>query len=305
MTVFTAEGIFSGTLPPLAVALGSFDGVHLGHRRLISKAKEFAERRGLKTAVWAFERPPKNVLLLSTPEEKKRLLLEAGADYVIFENFGAVRDLSAEDFVRRCLSCSLNAAFCVCGYNFRFGKNASGDAQTLSRLCTGYGIDVFVEPEFTVDGSPVSSSIIRELITNGKPDEAERLLGHPFSICGRVKHGARIGRSIGFPTLNISLPEGSVIPRFGVYASLCETPDGTYRAITNIGIKPTVSDDGSITCETHIPDFSGNLYGSTVRISLTGFIRPEKHFSSLDELKCAIASDIASACEKTDLINRN
>ena len=280
-----------------AVALGFFDGVHLGHRAVIKGC----EGMGLDTVALTFDKNPAGVLGRNDPPKltdnlrKAELLSEIGADDIIFADFESIKDMSAEDFVTEILCKKLNARAVSCGYNYRFGKGGSGDTALLMRLCGKFGIKVNVIDAVTLNGEKISSSRIRELIAGGDTEKASHMLGYPYSIMGDISSGNHIGRMMGFPTVNIPIGEGMVVPRYGVYASKVMIDGVGYIGATNIGVHPTAGINDKPLCETFIIDFGGgDLYGKYAVCELYDHIRPEKRFSSLDELQEQISRD----CEK-------
>ena len=270
----------------LAAALGSFDGLHLGHRQVIGNTLSVP---GLRPAVITFQQNPsvslqkKPVPLLTTNEQKLALLEEMGVEVVYLLSFEQIRDMEPEDFVEALYRvCRVRAL--SCGFNFRFGKNGRGDAGLLKELCREKGIELSVTPPGSVAGETVSSTRIRACLEQGDVQQAGQLLGRPFGYDFEVTHGRQLGRTWGTPTINQPFPAGYVLPRFGVYASLVEVEGQKYYGVTNIGVKPTVGSDCALS-ETWIPEFSGDLYGEKVPVELLDFIRPERKFDSLDQLK--------------------
>lgn len=270
----------------LAAALGSFDGLHLGHRQVIGNTLSVP---GLRPAVITFQQNPsvslqkKPVPLLTTNEQKLALLKEMGVEVVYLLSFEQIRDMEPEDFVEALYRvCRVRAL--SCGFNFRFGKNGRGDAGLLKELCREKGIELSVTPPVSVAGETVSSTRIRACLEQGDVQQAGQLLGRPFGYDFEVTHGRQLGRTWGTPTINQPFPAGYVLPRFGVYASLVEVEGQKYYGVTNIGVKPTVGSDCALS-ETWIPEFSGDLYGKKVPVELLDFIRPERKFDSLEQLK--------------------
>lgn len=270
----------------LAAALGSFDGLHLGHRQVIGNT---LSAPGLRPAVITFQQNPsvslqkKPVPLLTTNEQKLALLEEMGVEVVYLLPFDRIRDMEPEDFVEALYRvCRVRAL--SCGFNFRFGKKGRGDAGLLKELCREKGMELSVTPPVSVAGETVSSTRIRACLEQGDVQQAGQLLGRPFGYDFEVTHGRQLGRTWGTPTINQPFPAGYVLPRFGVYASLVEVEGQKYYGVTNIGVKPTVGSDCALS-ETWIPEFSGDLYGKKVPVELLDFIRPERKFDSLDQLK--------------------
>lgn len=292
-------------LRPSAVALGIFDGVHLGHRRLFDmtvyeRDRLIASGQDAVAIVWSlFEQPSvkSDSLYLTSFEEKLELFAKAGIDYAVLEHFDSIRNTSPEDFVSDTLIKRLNAKTAVCGFNFRFGKNGSGDAQTLFQLMDSHGANTDIVPAVTIGDGVVSSSRIRQLIESGNTDKAAELLGRPFSINYPVVQGKQLGRTLGIPTINQNFPAGHIIPKTGIYASIVETDKGKFPAVTNIGYRPTFDGDGRINSETHIIDYDGSLYGRSVRVSFYKRLRDEIRFSSPHELTEQIKQDKEAALE--------
>lgn len=283
-----------------AVALGYFDGLHLGHMGVIGSA---LAQRELKPAVFTFNcdttlpkfRSPEDLISF---ENKCELLSKAGVEYVYAPDFAAVCTLTDEDFVKKILHKTLNAGYACCGRNFRFGLGGHGTPERLEAIGAKYGIRVEIVEDVCFDGKLISSSHIRELIRMGKIEQANRLLGYEWQFKLPVVHGNELGRTICFPTINQILPETNVMPRFGVYQSFVNVHGKHYRGITNIGIRPTIEHSRGVICETHILNFSGDLYGENVTVALCKFIRPERRFANISELKAQIEQDIKTANER-------
>ena len=273
------------------VALGRFDGVHLGHRAVITAASTH-----LRPA------PHTDVLSVFTlsgmakeddlcdREGFLRHLKEAGADELIEMDFALARTLSPEAFVHAFLRDTLHATAVVCGFNFRFGTDRSGDTDTLKALCAQAGIAVQVVPAVRYRDEPISSSRIRRCLKEGNVLQANRMLGYPFTLRFPVVSGQRLGRKLGFPTINQRLPSTFIRPRFGVYASAVVVDGKVTWGVTNIGIHPTVGKTEPV-AETGTPAFSGNLYGQCVPVTPVCFLREEHTFSSLDELTAQVRQD--------------
>ena len=281
-----------------AVALGLFDGVHLGHRAVIDAALAQREN-GLTATVFTFE--PECVLRKSggssgyiyTRTEKEILLREQiGVDDIVSPPFEQLCSLSGEEFTREVLSGQLNAAYVCCGDDFRFGRNAACGARELTDYGRRYGFAVEVVSPVEYGGSAVSSSRIRELLQSGDISAANELLGFAYFINAAVTDGNHIGRTIDFPTINQEFAEGQLVPRYGVYSTYTNVGGRVLPSVTNVGVKPTVGGVDRPLAETHIIGYSGDLYGKNVDVSFRSFIRPEKRFGSLDELKAQITADI-------------
>ncbi len=285
-----------------AVALGYFDGLHLGHIGVITTAME-QKKNGLHTAVFTFNcdstlpKFERQEDIISF-ENKCELMRRVGVEYLYAPDFAEVCGYTAEDFISEILVKRLNAGFACCGSNFRFGKNGSGTPELLKEIGAHYGIEAVTVPDVCHEGEMISSTHIRELIRSGNIEQANTLLGYDLWYRLPVIHGNHIGRTLSFPTINQLIPETNVVPKFGAYKSFVDIGGKIYRGITNIGIKPTVADrrDGSgVVMETHIIGFEGDLYGENVSVSLVGYIRPEQKFKDLDELKKQIAADMETA----------
>lgn len=285
-------------MPPTSVALGQFDGIHLGHQAVIGKAVE-GKARGLTPVVFTFTSgntaetaPAKKVdnQFIFTPQLKELAMAYLGVEAVISPPFQSFRGLSPEEFVKHIMIDTFHAKEISCGFNFCFGKDAHADADDLTRMAAKYGVKVHKVDGVQWGGEPVSSSRIRECLKAGDIRSANAMLGIPYMIKNEVILGNRIGRRIQFPTINQAFFPGQLIPRFGVYATYLEIDGKKYAGVTNIGVKPTVGSDIPL-AETYIVDFSGDLYGTAPVLHLLEFLRPEKKFASLDELKAAIAEN--------------
>lgn len=284
-------------MKPCVIALGFFDGVHLGHAALLRQTRLRAEALGAEAAALTFDRAPgKRVPLLTTLEDRKDLLRRAGGmDRVLVPVFDeAFRTLDCETFVRDFLVRDQGAAGLVCGWDYRFGKNAGGDAALLEDLCRRYGLTLDVVPETRFEGITVSSSAIRQMLQAGDLDRANRFLGHPWQLTGPVVHGKRLGRRLGFPTANLALPAGLCLPPKGVYAVRAQAGAETYPGVCNLGTRPTV-DGGPENAETWLFDYDGDLYGKTLRLEFAAFLRPERRFESLEALRAQILRDRSEA----------
>ncbi|MBO5670619.1 MAG: riboflavin biosynthesis protein RibF [Clostridia bacterium] len=298
MTVYKLPEMTETAVPdrPLSVALGNFDGVHTGHRRLLSAAVEAAKQTGdCVPAVWTFhslvkEGPP--IPCLTDRQEKLRQFAAAGIRYAIFEDFDAVRHMKPMEFVSDYLLRKLGCAAAVCGFNFRFGYGGAGDADQLRELLSAARVPVTVIPPVMNGTGIVSSTRIRRAVAEGDMDTARVLLGRYFSICFPVLHGKELGRTIGLPTINQDFPEGHIIPRGGIYACICHVGDRRYAGVSNVGMRPSVPGDGHVNCETHIIDYSGILYGKSIRVEFCCRLRDEKKFDSIEELRQAIEDDV-------------
>lgn len=277
-----------------AAALGYFDGLHLGHVGVIAAALLQSD---LHPAVFTFNCDttlpkfcsPEDIISF---ENKCELFEKIGVEYLFAPDFAEVCKFSDEDFVRRILKERLNAGFVCCGRNFRFGLGGRGTPERLRELGKKHGISVEIVEDVCLDGELISSTHIRELIRRGEIEQANRLLGYELWFRLPVIHGNELARELNFPTINQIIPKTNIIPRFGVYQSYAEVNGHHFRAITNIGIRPTVVSGGETVMETHILNFNGDLYGEKIAVSLCKFIRPERKFLGIEELKSQILKDI-------------
>lgn len=288
---------------PCVVALGCFDGVHMGHRAVIEESVRIAKNLGLASAVWTFSEPPKNffspgsVQVLTGKAEKCRRISELGVDILFCIDFNAeIAALSPEEFFSEIVIKRLNAKHIVCGFNYTFGAKGAGNTELLSDFCKAYGLELTALAPITSGGISVSSSLIRSLITSGEMEKAREYLGYPYTIVSNVVDGQKLARRLGFPTVNLIPPENTILPKNGVYVSRIDFVDNERElfGITNIGMRPTVKSD-AICAETHIFDFDGDLYGKELKIELLHFVRAERLFDSIEELREQVQTDIASA----------
>lgn len=279
------------TNTPRVIALGVFDGVHIGHRAVLTGA---LLQPNLTPAVFTFQGidKVKSGGTLQTSDEQRRIFNTLGFADVFETDFDAIRDLSPAAFVEY-LRCNLFAKAVVCGYNFHFGKNGAGDTALLAELCEKAGIALQVIPAVTADGEAVSSTRIRRALANGDVRTVTRLLGTPYTIHTTVKSGQHLGRQLGTPTINQPLTKDMAMPRYGVYASVAIVNNKALPAVTNIGLRPTVAGTTPI-AETFILGFDGELYGETVPVQLVEFLRDEQKFPSVDALKVQIEKDVAT-----------
>lgn len=286
----------------LSLALGFFDGVHLGHAQVIKNAVNNTSD-SVKSAVLTFESSPFNLLtgekkeLLTDNDEKFSLFEKLGVDYVFCIDFAIIKDMSAEEFVKDILCDKLNACYISTGYNYHFGKGGNSGTHELKELCKNEGVKVFTNEPVLYENEAVSSTRIRECIKNGDMKSANAMLSYNYSIKGVVEEGNHIGTKIKTPTINLPLCSYSITPRFGVYASKVLVDGKVFFGATNIGTHPTVGGD-KVLCETHLLDFeNADLYSKKVEVQPLHFIRDEKKFHSIDELKSQIEKD------KTEILN--
>lgn len=289
------------------VAIGNFDGVHLGHRAVLGQAADIARNKGCPLGALVFEPHPREYFQPQAPRfrltplrEKAQLLAALGIDLLYVERFDAsLAAAPPEDFVNRVLVAGLGVSHIVVGYDFRFGHGRKGDIAFLHREAakSGFGVSVIDAVTTTASGEPYSSSRIREHLREGRPRRAAELLGHWWSIEGHVITGDRRGRTIGFPTANLRLDD-CIEPRHGVYAvraQLADGPDaGVYDGVANLGLRPTFNKQ-DVMLEVNLFGFSGDLYGRLLRVSFVEFIRPEQKFDGLESLKAQILADSETA----------
>ena len=286
-------------LPPTAVALGFFDGLHLGHMRVV---EETFGKEGLHSAMFTFHSDtalPKREKIenLLSNDMKLQMLDKAGVEYIYSPDFDTVRNYTGEDFVTKILVNIMNAKLVVYGFDFRLGAGAGCDSQSFQSICERHGIKVIIIPPFSSDGCIIHSTVIKNCIKNGEIAKANKLLGYNFSIYGEVINGNRLGRTLGYPTINQMYPENTVTPLFGAYKSIAYVGDKAYLSITNIGVKPTVNYKNKPLAETHIMGYDGDLYGQKIKVSLISFIRPEKKFEDTEALKEQLHRDKMTAQE--------
>ena len=276
------------------LALGFFDGVHIAHRDLLKRSRELARERGLSFGIFTFKSSGNMKIgsaRLYDDSEKAEIFESLGADFAVFADFSAISGCSPRDFVETILVGELSCRVCVAGFNFRFGKGASAGASELSAIMKDCGGEALICDEITAsDGSTLSATVIRGLIEGGNITEANLLLGYPYYIKGRVSHGRQDGRHLGFPTANLSIAEERIIPRLGVYRSAVSIDGKIYNAVTNIGVCPTFSGK-EVRLEAHIIDFEEDIYGRELKVYLLGFLRDERPFDTLDQLKMQINID--------------
>lgn len=277
---------------PCAAALGFFDGVHKGHAAVIAAAAS----SGLPTVAVTFSNHPGELLgrgtvkTIMTAPLKEKVLGELGVDAVYYIDFASVKDMSADEFLRDVVIGSVGAKRIFCGYNYRFGRGGAAGSDDLKKICKKYGAEGGSAAQVNIGGAPVSSTRIRALIERGEVEAAAELLGRRYGLYLEVVHGRSLARSFGTPTINQTMPQELLLPRFGVYASLAHIGGGLHAAVTNVGVKPTVGGTKAL-AETYIMDYDGDLYGRMVQVDLVRFMRPEQKFSSLGELRSHIVSD--------------
>jgi riboflavin kinase/FMN adenylyltransferase len=277
------------------VALGFFDGVHLGHQALLKECRHLADELGCSAEAITFSAHPKSLFstdvpdLINSTHDRCALLRQQGMDQIHIlpvtrQTMGQSWEAFLENFLRQ------GAAGFVCGYDFRFGHRGQGDAQKLEEFCRERGITCRVIPEQTLEGVRISSTHIRKLLLDGDVKTAAKFLGHNHVLSGTVVTGRKLGRTIGVPTANMLIPEGIALLRLGVYACSCVIDGKPYQAVTNVGSRPTV-DGHQVRAESWILDFEGDLYGRQLMLEFCDFVRPERKFPSLADLQSQILRD--------------
>lgn len=272
-----------------AVALGKFQGLHRGHMLLLNKIASFKEN-GLTSVAFTINMPGNKLLYL--PDERYMILEKLGIDIAVECNFSeSFASMSAYDFVSEILVNKLHAAYVVVGEDFRFGYNREGTVDRLTEYGLKYGFRVIAFEKLCVNETVISSSLLRSLIDNGEINLIHELLGRDYSITGVVEHGKKLGRTIGFPTVNIYPDKKKLLPPAGVYESELEIDGVWYKGVTNIGDNPTTDGDGKTRVETYIVDYSGDMYGRIITVYIKSFIRAEKKFNNIEELRYQIDID--------------
>lgn len=279
------------------IALGFFDGVHLGHAALLTLARKRANAMGLRAAALTFDTHPDTLVfhqpvpLINTIEDRKWLMeTRFGLDEVLVAHFDqAMMEMPWESFVDDYLIGSLGAKHVICGHDFSFGYRGQGSPARLRRRCSLHGVGVDVVDKVVRGGVTISSTHIRQLIRQGDLEGAAQLLGHCHFLSGPVTHGKELGRRLGFPTANLPLPAGILAPAFGVYAAKVTLPNGaSHPAVTNVGIRPTVHDSLGPLVEAWLMDYDGQLYGETIRVDFYTRLRGEQKFPDLESLKAEV-----------------
>lgn len=282
-----------------AAAIGKFDGVHLGHRRLLEEILRQKEK-GLMACVFTFDPAPavlfgkENYRELSTRQQKRELFGRMGVDILIeFPLTEKTAAMDPELFVREILVKRMQVAYLAAGEDISFGKGGKGNAVLLQKMEAECGFVFRTIPKVCIEGKEISSSYIRSLVERGEMEEAEKFLGEPYSVSGKVVHGKALGRTFGMPTANLVPEPGKLMPPFGVYFGYTFYRGHKYRSISNIGCKPTVSEERIVGVETYLYDFDGSLYDEEIEVSFCHFHRPERKFDSIDSLKKQLAKDIS------------
>lgn len=290
---------------PTVVTFGKFDGLHMGHELLMDTLKQKKEEKGYSSVVFTFDIPPKpnasneEKRVLTTNIEKHRLFEQVGVDYLIECPFTKeVMTMEPVAFIEWMVR-SLNMKCVVTGNDFCFGHNRKGDYHLIEECAKEYGYEAIVKEKIRQDGRDISSTYIREEIRKGNMEKARELLGYDFFVTGEVVHGNHIGHSLGFPTVNLILPEEKLLPPNGVYQTRVCLEQKVYHGVTNVGYKPTVEGTHPLGIETFILDFEGDLYGKEITISFLTYLRPEQKFDSLEALKLQLCHDISMVRQLT------
>ena len=285
------------------IALGFFDGVHIGHGELLKRTKQRAAECGAMPSVLSFDVHPdtlvfgREVPLINSAIGREEIIRRCyGIENVVFIHFNRhVMHMDWREFLEALIR-ELQICHIVVGHDFCFGYKGLGTAARLEEYCAGHGLGCDVIPPVMLDGQIVSSTRIRELIAEGQIEEANRWLGHPHTLADTVHSGYHLGRKLGTPTINMFFPQGVVVPRHGVYASKVFLESGeAYIAVTNVGVRPTVSEEGRVSVESHLLDYSGNLYGRQARVEFFAFLRGETKFESYEALSRQIRLDAEAA----------
>ena len=286
-----------------AIALGFFDGVHIGHGALLRKTTERAQELGITPSVLSFDVHPdklvfgKDVPLINSALSREEIIRRCyGIDDVIFIHFNKhMMHMPWQDFADTIIR-ELGLAWIVVGHDFCFGYRGEGTAEKLKAYCENKGFGCDIIQAVTLDGRIVSSTYIRTLIADGDMEQAARYLGHPHTLQDTVHSGYHLGTKLGAPTINMSFPEGVIVPRHGVYAARVFLEDGSsHIAVANIGVRPTVSDGQRVNVESHLLEFNGNLYGRQARVEFYKFLRPERKFDDYEALSAQIRRDADEA----------
>lgn len=286
-----------------AIALGFFDGVHAGHGALLKMTRQRAIEIGATPSVLSFDVHPdtlvfnKDVPLINSAISREEIIKRCyGIDNVVFLHFNQhVMHMLWEEFASSLIS-ELGVAWVVVGHDFCFGYKGAGTAERLQEYCRAHGVGCDIIPPLRIDGRIVSSTYIRELIADGDIERANLFLGHPHTLSDTVHSGYHLGTNLGAPTINMYFPEGVLVPKHGVYATKVYLEDGaSHIAVTNVGVRPTVSSNNRVNVESHLLDYSGNLYGRQARLEFFSYMRGEIKFSSFQELSVQICRDADSA----------
>lgn len=280
-----------------AIALGFFDGVHLGHAALLRRSFAAAQERGVIPAAVTFDTHPENLIvgspmpLISSPADRAELMRRCyGIQEVIVAHFDQrMMKMPWEAFITEFLVKEYGAVHLVAGHDFHFGYKGEGNPQRLQDKCAALGLGCDIIPKVEMDGITISSTYIRGLLTQGEIARANYFLGHPHTLTDTVGHGKKLGSTLGFPTVNLHFPPGVLVPATGVYATRVYLENGEgYAAVTNIGVRPTVDAAGEVNVEGFLLDFHGDLYGKTLRMEFHAYLRPEQKFPGVEALRAEV-----------------
>lgn len=286
----------------LAIGLGFFDGVHLGHKYIIDQVIKLADLDNIVPSIFTFKinnllpEQKKNTLKLISDSEKLKIFKKLKVQNLFIPSFDVIKNLDPVYFLENILFKNLNAKIIVCGPDFNFGKDALGDINLLKQKCDEHGVKLFIFPFLCKNDVKISSSLIRDLIKEGNIVQANNILGYRHYINSKVIYGSRLGKQIGIPTINQKFENNIIIPKRGVYASFAHINEICYSSISNVGIRPTLNnDDAELLCETHIFNINENLYNNIVKVEFVSYIRKERKFATLGHLKDQINLDILEA----------
>ena len=293
------------------MALGFFDGIHVGHAALINMIKQRAKETGAEPAVLTFDVHPDNLVfhktvpLINSAEDREHILKRYfGIDDVVVIHFSQrVMHMDWKEFIDELID-EMNLRWIVVGHDFCFGYKGLGTAAKLKDYCEEHGIGCDIIPAVCRDGVIVSSTLIRQLIESGDMETANAYLGHPHTLTDVVRSGYHLGTQMGTPTINMGFPQGVIIPRHGVYAAKAYIDGQEYMSVTNVGIRPTVSDSGNVNVESFLLDFQGNLYGHQARIDFYKFLRPERKFDDVEALAAQIKHDAQTTRDYFENLNK-
>lgn len=280
------------------VALGTFDGCHFGHASVFQNAFYESKKKGVKSVVYTFDAAFKDgKKSIFTLEEKIKHIKKYGIDYIAVESFEKIKDMRGKDFFEGVLRGKLNSIGACCGFNYRFGKNAECGPDDLKEFYENIGGSVVISSKIMAENIPLSSTYLRNLIENGEVELASKYMP-PYPVYAQVVEGKKLGRTMGFPTINQKIPEGKIVPKHGVYITEAYVGENALPSITNVGTRPTVDGENeNVNMETYILGFDGNLYMSYVEIVFRKFLREEIRFESTVELKKQIDKDLEKARE--------
>lgn len=289
-----------------AVTIGVFDGVHLGHKTILGRVKECAAANGGESVVVTFHPHPHRVLypeddgrrILQTLDEKIEALAAYGINKLLVVPFTReFSRISSDEFIEELLVKTINAKYIIIGYDHRFGKNRTGGLEDLRQAAAFFRFTVEEIPAFQIDDANISSTKIRVALREGNMSIVQKYLGYPYTLTGKVVEGKRLGRTLGFPTANLSIDPEKLVPAVGIYLVRAQTqnPKGVYPALLSIGYNPTVSETEALSVEAYLLNFSGDLYGQSLRVELLEYLRDEIKFDSLDALVEQIKKDVSNA----------